>query len=806
MAIRDFLIFDDTTPVPEEAQLGSGDTARLMLDSARAMVVLTEAEADVFVIDTVAGIVTMSSVGVSGAIPTLAFYDTDCGDGDVSASIVVDATTTTTNIEEVDFSIYQQKTGTLTRTFFSDIDQGIWLYPLGESANPVSITTGGDLNIASKLTHDGDADTYLQFSADQLQLIVGGATAFNYDEGALNTLAIDQEGTADISFGGGNVFIGGSEGSYDTKVGVGTITPLRQLSISKDSDNADIGIYCYHDTEASSSRLFFNKADGSEASPTLVDDNAVLGEIISAGYDGVNFGTIGARIKFIVNGTPTTNRMPTDIEFYTAEGAGDDDIALAMTIGKTGNVTPTQHLLISAGNNVYLDGGGDTYIKQSSADIVSHFVGGVEALTIKEATNIIVGIQNASPEAWHSSFTALQLGGNASLMAGTSQVAGAQANFAQNLYYDGAWRYIATDKASRYKQVNGTHEFYVVASGSADASISGTEVNALTIANNANIGIETENLATWTSTVSALQVGGTAGLSSQTTQANSTFTLLSQNAYNDGSWKYLSTNVDDQASHIVMVDGSTQFKTAIAGSADSAVTWITQLVLANNSSGLSATFGGDIIVPQGNKVSLNAGGDTYITEFVDNQMRLTVAGTDRVKIDGDGFGGITAGEPLIRARTVATATTPVYSIVGSTGYGLGGAPASNYVSMIANSAEAMRWTETGGVITIEHFGLVADTASAGITASVTQTQGQQPLTARFNQISTVGNANDVVTLASLPASGSISQTVANDGANTLQIFPASGDDLGAGVDTSITLAPGGIFTFRSFNATTWKVV
>jgi hypothetical protein len=246
----------------------------------------------------------------------------------------------------------------------------------------------------------------------------------------------------------------------------------------------------------------------------------------------------------------------------------------------------------------------DTYWSESAADVSSHFVGGVEALTIKEATNIVVGIQ-------------------------------------------------------------------------------------------------TENLATWTSTVSALQVGGTAGLSSTTTQAGATYSWLSSNAYHDrgtNTWKYLSTNADDQSSLIQMVNGLTTFKTAITGTAGADITWITQLELQNNTSGLSATFGGDIIVPQGNKVSLNAGGDTYITEFVDNQMRLTVAGTDRVKIDGDGFGGITAGEPLIRARTVATATTPVYSIVGSTGYGLGGAPASGYVSMTANSVEGQRWVEdTWGV-------------------------------------------------------------------------------------------------------------
>jgi len=73
-----------------------------------------------------------------------------------------------------------------------------------------------------------------------------------------------------------------------------------------------------------------------------------------------------------------------------------------------------------------------------------------------------------------------------------------------------------------------------------------------------------------------------------------------------------------------------------------------------------------------------------------------------------------------------------------------------------------------------------------ITASTTQTQGQQPLTAEENEVSTVANANDVVTLKSVQ--NGEKQKVINNGANVLQIFPASGDDLGEGVNVSTTLA------------------
>lgn len=95
--------------------------------------------------------------------------------------------------------------------------------------------------------------------------------------------------------------------------------------------------------------------------------------------------------------------------------------------------------------------------------------------------------------------------------------------------------------------------------------------------------------------------------------------------------------------------------------------------------------------------------------------------------------------------------------------------------------------------------------AAGITASATQTQGQQALTNRTNEIATVATTNDVVTLPE--ASTWIGEwlVIINNGANTLQIFPASGDNLGAGVDTSTTLAAGRIARFIAYDSTNWKI-
>jgi hypothetical protein len=92
--------------------------------------------------------------------------------------------------------------------------------------------------------------------------------------------------------------------------------------------------------------------------------------------------------------------------------------------------------------------------------------------------------------------------------------------------------------------------------------------------------------------------------------------------------------------------------------------------------------------------------------------------------------------------------------------------------------------------------------TAGITASTTQTQGNGALTSDVNQIAVCANANDTVTLP--PARAGLEVIVINsDPANTLQVFPASGNDLGAGVDTATTQATGITNRYVAYDTTNW---
>ena len=91
--------------------------------------------------------------------------------------------------------------------------------------------------------------------------------------------------------------------------------------------------------------------------------------------------------------------------------------------------------------------------------------------------------------------------------------------------------------------------------------------------------------------------------------------------------------------------------------------------------------------------------------------------------------------------------------------------------------------------------------NATITASTTQSQGNGGLTAQINEISVVANTDDTVTLPT--AIKGIEITIINNGANTLQIFPASGDDLGLGTDNPTTLESNKSVEYTAYDADNW---
>jgi len=120
------------------------------------------------------------------------------------------------------------------------------------------------------------------------------------------------------------------------------------------------------------------------------------------------------------------------------------------------------------------------------------------------------------------------------------------------------------------------------------------------------------------------------------------------------------------------------------------------------------------------------------------------------------------------------------------------------ISLITGGVEAQRWWESSSscVTSVDH--------NAGLTADVGSAQGSGTISSSYNVYSTVGTAGDSTTLPGNFDAGTLIY-VKNDAAtNSMDVFPASGDDAGAGADTAVAVAAGDFAVFFATTAnTTW---
>jgi len=165
--------------------------------------------------------------------------------------------------------------------------------------------------------------------------------------------ARDADGLALYEDGGAGIFVkdGGS-------VGIGTTGPSSQLEVAKDQGNAEFRMTSYYTSESAGLGRF-RKARGTQASPTIVANNDLVGFCSFQGYDGTNF-TNAATIWSYVDGTPGANDMPGRLIFGTTPDGGDTSVE-RLTILNGGNVgigttAPSAKLAINGGLHV----GGDS--------------------------------------------------------------------------------------------------------------------------------------------------------------------------------------------------------------------------------------------------------------------------------------------------------------------------------------------------------------------------------------------------------------------------------------------------------------
>ena len=255
-----------------------------------------------------------------------------------------------------------------------------------------------------------------------------------------------------------------------------------------------------------------------------------------------------------------------------------------------------------------------------------------------------VGIGVSSLEAWHADYTAVQIGGNASILSFTAAGGTGRFDIIQNAYYSDVWRYQSQAEATQYEQYGGEHIFKTAVSDLADDAISW--IIGMTVENTGhvkleevlkikerssagadavgygqlwmksdnsiwftsevgtdyllggtgfvatqwswdgandiyfdtgNIAVGVTSLEAWDAAYSAIQIGGTSTIFSDTASGVSKQLYITQNAYFDGSWKYLET---DETSLYQQGNGTHLFKVAASGTLDTAISWSASCAVA----------------------------------------------------------------------------------------------------------------------------------------------------------------------------------------------------------------------------------
>jgi hypothetical protein len=267
-------------------------------------------------------------------------------------------------------------------------------------------------------------------------------------------------------------------------VGLGTATPAYPLQVRRAGGAGSLGItidnvggvsrvsqyFAVGDTTAmTTGHAFYTRNATATDNLALLIDNAgnlgigtasplgKLSVISTTGSVGFNYGT---------SGSPQRGNL-----WYDTDGSGwhlsigkvqGGAFTEQVRLGDNGNVSVTSgNLSVASGSVIYLSGmGGNAYLQESSGSLFLG-AGGAGRMQVNASGNLGLGV---TPSAW--ALRALQVA-SSSFSSDVNDT-----YITSNGFYDTGWKYVNSDFAAQYYQVNGGHAWLTAASGTAGNAIS----------------------------------------------------------------------------------------------------------------------------------------------------------------------------------------------------------------------------------------------------------------------------------------------------------------------------------------------
>ncbi len=195
-------------------------------------------------------------------------------------------------------------------------------------------------------------------------------------------------------------------------------------------------------------------------------------------------------------------------------------------------------------------------------------------------------------------------------------------------------------------------------------------------------------------------------------------------------------------------------------------------------------------------------GDTGLYETVDDAVNFSNAGADKLQFGVNSLSCSVNADSFTLLYQSSGPTTPVFvPDKADTNTGVGHGANDDELALVAGGLAALQLVE------LNSNALQVPDAQVGLTAFATGGQGSATqVNASYAQFSTVATLNDSAKLPPVFKVGSI-VTVKNDGAADMSFFPATGDDLGAGTNTSVQIVAGTAAQFLAISAdATWTQI